>query len=230
MRVKRLITLALAAVAALALAGIAIAHGGGGNPQKTEEVAATFTAAPVADKTRTKTCTGVDGTYTIAKSVDQGDSTGDARLTGKITIRSKTVVNNDTGLGWSEGNVSIADASTGKLKAIAGFTATVNGGSKLEGLALGKVKNPAPAGSSPKAKGGHGRDGKYSSQLIANFSAATAQDGTVTGNVGGGGGDNRAIVHGNPCAKPQPQAAPNDQGGRHGDEHHGDHQGDGGRK
>ena len=91
-------------------------------------------AAPVADKTRSKTCTGVDGTYTITKSVDQGDSTGDARLTGKITIASKTVVNNDTGLGWSEGRVSIKDAATGKLKSVSGFTPTVTDGSKLEGL------------------------------------------------------------------------------------------------
>ena len=220
MRSRRLISLALAAVTALAVAGIAIANGGGGNPQKTEEVAATFTAAPVANKTRTKQCTGVDGTYTITRSVDQGDSTGDARLTGKVTIKSQTVVNNDTGLGWSEGKVSIADASTGKVKSASGFAATVTGGNKLEGLAVGKVKNPAPAGGSTKDQHGHGREGKFHSTLIANFSATVGQDGTVTGSVGGNDGDNRAIVHGNPCAKPQEPAAQNEG------ERHGDHRGD----
>ena len=211
MRATRLITLALAAVAALAVAGIAIAHGGGGSPQKTEEVAATFTTAPVADKTRSKQCTGVDGTYTISKGVDQGDSTGDPRLTGKITIKSNTVVNNDTGLGWSEGNVFIRDAASNKPKAVAHFDATLKNGA-LEGLATGKVKNQAPA-TKAKDDHGHGHGGKFNSTLLANFSATIGQDGTVNGKVGGGGGDNVAILHGNPCAKP-----------------HGDHKGDDGRK
>jgi hypothetical protein len=229
MRMTRWISLALVAIMALA-GGIAVAHNGGGKAQPTEEVTATFTTAPVADKSRTKTCTGVDGTYSISKSVDQGESNGDARLTGKITIRSKTVVNNDTGLGWSEGNVFIQDATSNKQKAVAHFDATVKNGA-LEGLAEGKVKNPAPA---TKAKGdnGHGRGGKFNSTLLANFSATIGQDGSVNGKVGGGGGDNVAILHGNPCAPPERPAAPNENHGDH-HENHGDnghHGGDDGKK
>jgi hypothetical protein len=221
MRVTRWISLAFVAVLALA-GGIAFAHGGG-QPQKTEEVAATFTTSPVADKTRSKQCTGVDGTYTITKGVDQGDSTGDPRLTGKITIKSKTVVNNDTGLGWSQGRATITDASTGKLKSVSGFTATLKNGA-LEGFAVGKVKNPAPAGGSTKARKGHGREGKYNSELLANVSATIGQDGSVSGKIGGGGGDNVAILHGNPCSRQKPSGQSGD-GSRHGD-----HRGDGDRK
>jgi hypothetical protein len=229
MRSRRLISLALAAVLALAVAGIAIAHGGGGQPQKTEQVQAAFTATPVADKTKTKTCEGVDGTYAITKSVDQGEATGDPRLSGKITIRSKSVVNTTTGLGWAEGNVQTRDATTGKPKGESRFTAVITEGSKLEGLIEGKVKNP-PATTTPKAKDDHGRHGKLTSELLANFSATVAQDGSTAGSVGDGDGANTAILHGNPCAKPQQPAAHSDDtkhenhghehGGRGGDDDH----------
>jgi hypothetical protein len=213
MRLTRWTSLAIAAVLALAVAGIAIAHGGGGPAQKTEQVQATFTATPVAGKTKTRQCTGVDGTYAISKAVDTGTSTGDPRLTGNITIKSKSVVNTTTGLGWSQGKVSIKDPATGKLKGIAGFTAVITEGSKLEGFATGKVKNTAAPGAA-KSQNGHGH-GKFTSTLLANFSAAVAQDGTTTGEIGTGGGANTAIVHGNPCA--QPQSSAQNQGERHGD-------------
>jgi hypothetical protein len=232
MRARRLISLALAAVMALAVAGIAIAHGGGGQAQKTEQVQAAFTATPVADKTKSKTCTGVDGTYAITRSVDQGEATGDPRLSGKITIRSKSVVNTTTGLGWSEGNVQTRDATTGKVKGESRFTAVITEGSKLEGFIEGKVKNP-PAPTTPKAKGDHGNHGKLTSELLANFSATVAQDGSTAGAVGDGDGANTAILHGNPCA-PQPKqpAAEHqqgDQGEGHG-HHHGGPKGDDDRK
>jgi hypothetical protein len=212
MRTRRLISLALAAVLALALAGIAIAHGGGGQPQKTEQVQATFTATPVADKTHTKQCTGVDGTYAITKSTATGTATGDERLSGNITIKSKSVVNTTTGLGWTEGLVATRDAATNKLKGVSGFAAVITEGSKLEGLVTGNVKNPATSGST-KAKGGHGH--RFRSNLLANFSATVAQDGSIAGELGTGDGANTAIVHGNPCAKQEHPAAQN------GDHHHG---------
>jgi hypothetical protein len=235
MRVTRLISLALAAVMALAVAGIAIAHSGGGQPQKTEQVSATFEATPVADQTKTRQCTGVDGTYSITKSVATGTATGDPRLSGNITIRSKSVVNTTTGLGWVDGNVKTTDPATSKLKGVSGFTAVITEGSKLEGFDVGRVKNPAPAGGTTKAKGDHGGGGKFSSQLLANFSAVVAQDGKITGGLGTGGGDNTAILHGNPCAPEQHQQGQNEQqGGRHqgngDDNNHGGRGGDGGKK
>jgi hypothetical protein len=205
-------SLAIAAVLALAVAGIAIAHGGGGPAQKTEQVQATLTAKPVADKTKTRQCTGVDGTYAISKAVDTGTATGDPRLSGNVTIKSKSVVNTTTGLGWSEGKLYTTDPATGKLKGVAGFTAVVTEGSKLEGFVTGKVKNEAPAPAASKASE-NGRSGKYNSTLRANFSATVAQDGTVTGAIGDGDGANTAIVHGNPCA--QPQSNSQSEGQRH---------------
>ena len=221
MRLTRWMSLAIAAVLALAVAGIAIAHGGGGPAQKTEQVQATFTATPVAAKTKTRQCTGVDGTYAITKSVDTGTATGDARLAGNITIKSKSVVNTTSGLGWADGKVYTTDPATRKLKGVAGFTAVITGGSKFEGFVFGKVKNAAPAGST-KAKNGHGGNkGKFNSTLRANLSATVAQDGTITGGVGTGDGDNTAIVHGNPCSPPQ--RASHNEGERHTG---GDHKGD----
>jgi hypothetical protein len=220
MRMKRLISLAIAAVLALTVAGIAIAHGGGGPAQKTEQVQATFTTTPVADQTATRQCTGVDGTYAITRSVDTGTATGDPRLTGNITIKSKSVVNTTTGLGWSEGKVFTTDPATGQLKGVSGFTAVITQGSKFEGFVLGKVKNPAAAPGPAKAKNGNGEghgnegNGKFTSTLRANFSATVAQNGTITGGLGTGGGDNTAIVHGNPCS--QPQSSPQNEGEGHG--------------
>jgi hypothetical protein len=223
MRLTRWISLALAAVMALAVAGIAIAHGGG-QAQKTEQVSATFTATPDPAKTKTRQCTGVDGTYAITKDVSNGDSTGDPRLTGKITIKAKTTVNTTTGLGWTEGTTAIKDATTGKLKSISRFSAVITDGSKIEGYAVGKVRNPPTTGT-PKEGHGHGNKGRES-VLLANFSATADPNGGLSGSVGGGDGNNTAIVHGNPCASPQHPAAPNDdnQGGRH--ENHGHHAGD----
>src|SRR4051794_8614216 len=103
MRVKRFIGLALVAALMLTVAGIAVAHGGG-KPGKTEAASASFTAAPT-DKTTTKTCTGPDGTYAITRGVYTGTSTGDPRLTGDILIRTKSVVNQDNGLGVTNGTV-----------------------------------------------------------------------------------------------------------------------------
>ena len=227
MRLTRWISLALAAVMALAVAGIAIAHGGG-SAQPTEAVQASFTAAPVPGKTKTKQCTGVDGEYAITKSVDQGTATGDPRLSGKVTIKSKSVVNTTKGLGWIDGKAQIRDETTGKLKVESHFSAVITEGSKLEGLIRGKVKNAAPA-TTPKKS--HGKKGKFNSELLANFSATVAPDGTVSGELGSGTSNNTAIIHGNPCApKQQPAAQSNDNHGHghdgKGDDHRGGRGGD----
>jgi hypothetical protein len=221
MRMTRLISVALAAVLALTMAGIAIARGGGGPPQKTEQLQAAFTAKPVADKTKTRQCTGVDGTYAITKAVDTGTATGDPRLAGNITIKSKSVVNTTTGLGWLDGKVYTTDPATGKLKGVSGVTGVITEGSKLEGFVLGKIKNAAPAPGAPKANE-NGRSGKFNSTLRANVSATVAQDGTVTGAVGTGGGANTAIVHGNPCSNSSSQYI---EGGHHGNHGNNGHKG-----
>lgn len=222
MRMKRWISLAMAAVLALAVAGIAVAHKNGGQPQSTDQVSATFTATPDPNKTATRECTGVDGTYAITKSVANGTAVSDdARLAGNIKIKSKSVVNTTTGRGWSEGKVFTTDPATGKPKGVSDFTAVVTGGNKLEGFVLGKVKTPAAAPSTPKAKKGRKghRHGQPNSTLRANFSAEVDPSGAIAGGLGTGGGDNTAIIHGNPCAPAErAQNAPHGQNeGRHGD-------------
>jgi hypothetical protein len=198
MRLTRWTSLAIAAVLALAVAGIAVAHNGGGQPTKTEAAQATFTATPDAAKTSTRQCTGVDGTYNITKGVYNGTATGDPRLTGNITIKSKSVVNLDNGLGWTTGQVSLRDASTGQLKAIAGLEAVNTERGKLDGFLAGKVKDPtAAAGTKLKSRGRNGN----AISLAANFSAAFNADGTqLTGELGSGTGQNSAVFYGNPCA------------------------------
>jgi hypothetical protein len=235
MRMTRWISIALVAV--LALAAVAVAHKSSGQAEPTKEVTATFTATPVADKTKTRTCTGADGAYAITKSVANGTADGDDdRLDGNITIKSKSVVNTTTGLGWSDGKVYTRDPATGKLKGTAQFAAVIKG-DKLEGLVQGKVKNAATG--STKAKPGKHSHGKSGASLRANFAATVAQDGTIAGQLGGGGGDNTAIIYGNPCQKQQNQpSAQNDDDGRRGHDHRSDdddkrgngHRGDDDRK
>jgi hypothetical protein len=216
MRMKRWISLAMAAVLALALAGIAIAHKNGGQPQPTKQVRAEFQATPDPEKTKTRQCEGVDGTYQITKVVLNGTSTGDAQspeLTGNLTIKAKTVVNTQTGLGWSDGKTFIRDAASGKLKVVAGFSAVLTGGNQLEGFVLGKVKRMATPPGMPKDRdNGHRR---LKSTLRANFSATLNPDGSTAGGIGTGGGNNTAIIHGNPCAPRERSHEDDDKGDRH---------------
>lgn len=159
---KRLTTFALAALAALVVAGLAIANGG--DTKKTSPVSATFIAAPT-EKTTTVQCIGGDGTYTITRGVYEGSSTGsDAMLTGKISLRTKSVVNTTTGYGYTEGKLTLRDAD-GKLKAKAHLVAVNTQKGLLNGFLNGRVKEQ-----------GH---------LLANFSAAFNADGSsLSGQLG----------------------------------------------
>jgi hypothetical protein len=207
MRLTRWITVALAAVLALSVAGIAVAHKSELKAASTEAAQATFTATANADKTRTRQCTGTDGTYDITHGVYTGTVTGDARLTGNLTIRTKSVVNRDNGLGWTQGRVVVTDAATGKLKAGADLTAVNTERGKLDGLLQGKVKTPAETTTAPKAKRGRHRHGNATG-LLANFSAAFNAGGTeLSGELGSDAPvapTNSAIFFGEPC-KPAAQ-------------------------
>jgi hypothetical protein len=213
MRLTRWISLALTAVVVLAVAGIAVAHRSGGPATPTEPAAATFTAAPNAEKTATRQCTGADGTYNITRAVYNGTSTGDARLTGNLTIKLKSVVNTTTGLGHSEGQVVVRAADTGELKAVAGFAAVNTEQGVLNGFLTGKVKTATTT--TPKAKRGREGNGFGGTNIAANFSAALNADGSaLTGELGGGSAQNTAVLYGDPCqpAQPAPTANPNANG------------------
>ncbi len=159
---KRLTTFALAALVALVVTGLAIADGS--DTKQTSPVSATFTATPT-EKTTTVTCTGADGTYKITRGSYEGTATGsDAVLTGKISLRTKSVVNTTTGYGYTEGKVTLRDAD-GKLKAKAQLVAVNTQKGILNGFLNGRVKEQ-----------GH---------LLANFSAAFNADGSsLSGQLG----------------------------------------------
>lgn len=192
---KRLTTFALAALAALVVAGLAIANGG--DTKKTSPVSATFIAAPT-EKTTTVQCIGGDGTYNITRGVYEGTSTGsDAALTGKISLRTKSVVNTTTGYGYTEGKVTLRDAD-GKLKAKARLVAVNTQKGILNGFLNGRVKEQ-----------GH---------LLANFSAAFNADGSsLSGQLGADAPiapQNSAIVTSGSCERSDDAKKTSEQRGK----------------
>lgn len=175
---KRSISFALALLVALVVTGFAVAQAK--QSRQTDAVAATFTATAT-ERTKTRQCTGADGTYDVTRGVYEGTATGDPLLAGKIVIRTESVVNATSGLGWTKGHVALRDAD-GKLKAKASLVAVVSGGTALNGFMNGRVK-----------EGGH---------LLANFSAALGADGSsLTGALGSGAALNTAVLTKGSCAR-----------------------------
>ena len=179
---RRLTTFALAALAALVVAGLAIAHDS--QTKKTSPVSATFIATPT-EKATTVQCTGGDGTYDITRGTYEGTATSsDGVLTGKISLRTKSVVNTTTGYGYTEGKVTLRDAD-GKLKAKARLVAVNTQKGTLNGFLDGRVKEK-----------GH---------LLANFSAAFNADGSsLSGELGADAPvapQNSAIVTSGSCER-----------------------------
>lgn len=182
----RLIALLVAAAVALLGTSLAVAAKRAG--KGTDRVTTSFTAAATA-KSKTRTCSGVDGKYRFIDGRYEGTASGDARLTGRLLIRLRTVVNATTGDGYTTGQLVIR-ASDGKLKAKASLAAATSDGSIVDGLLRGRVKAAgadAPAG-----------------MLIANFRASLSGDGTqLSGELGGGAAQNSAIVFsGAGCERP----------------------------
>jgi hypothetical protein len=161
-----------AAVAALAATGAALAHLNAGKGVTT--VATTFTAKPTG-ATRTRTCTDAsNAVWNITNGVYQGAATGD--LAGNVTIRTQSVINTTTGNGFTDGKVLLRDAGTNRLIGEANLDAVNSHDGVLDGMLQGRV----PGG-----------------RLIANFTATFANDGSsLSGSLGGGSGNNTAVVYG----------------------------------
>ena len=219
MRLTRWISLALAAVLALTVSGIAVAHKAN-KATKTEAAQASFTAAPDAAKTKTTQCTGTDGTYNVTNGTYTGTSTGDPRLSGDLTVKTKTFVNSTNGLGFTQGRVWVRDTGTHKVKATAGLSAVNTQQGKLDGFLLGQARDTD--------------QGRVN--LAANFSAVFNNDGTqLTGELGSEAPvppQNSAILFGRPCKGEGHQNAqqhqPGDDGKKH-EQHHGGRGGDDGK-
>ena len=170
--------IALAAVVALAATGIAVAA----KDKGISAASASFTT-DAGPKTKTRTCTGADGTYELKHGVYAGTGTG--LLAGNVQLRFNSIVNTTENLGLVKGTLTARDGN--ELKVNAHFTAVVDG-SNVSGFLNGRAKDAKAA-------------------LLANFSA-TLGSSSLNGQLGGGSASNTAILYaGTGCTKTTVQNA-----------------------
>jgi hypothetical protein len=97
-------------VAAVAAAGVAAATQ---HTKSIQTAAADFSAGSVS-RSHTETCTASDGTYQLTTATYTGTATStDPRLNGTVEIRSSSVVNTTTKLGWLDGTLRIRGTNAG---------------------------------------------------------------------------------------------------------------------
>jgi hypothetical protein len=165
---KRTVALVSTAAAALVASGLAVAHGIDG-AKTAKAVTATFTAT-TASKVETVTCTTSDGKTLVRTSgTYTGTASGDADLTGPVTVQARSTINTTDGVGVVTGSLRIGITSGRDTHAR--FDAVVQSG-QMAGLASGEAHDP-------RAK------------LLANVSAGfTGAGGFTDGKLGGttGGG------------------------------------------
>ena len=152
--------LAIGAGIASFTAGAAIAAS---QSAETTAVTADFQAAVVTQKQRQ-----CDANHMKFRVKFEGTQTSaDARLSGKLTIRAVSVVNTQNGYGYTRAKVRVSDAATGKPK--------------LHGLAVGVIE---PDGGSEGLLTGR-TVGPNSMRLLANFNVLQDQStGALTGELG----------------------------------------------
>jgi hypothetical protein len=94
-------------------------------------------------------------------------TSSDARLTGTLTARVRTVLDTKTGYGDTRGRVRISDASNGRPKFNGHVVGVLAPGGDVEGLLTGRTAGP------------------NSARLIANFNLKQDQStGAITGELG----------------------------------------------
>ncbi len=152
--------LAITAGVASISAGVAIA---GSQSAETTAVTADFQAGVVSQKQRQ-----CDANHMKFRVKFEGTQTSaDARLSGKLTIRVVSVVNTQNGYGYTRAKVRVSDAATGKPK--------------LHGVAVGVIE---PDGGSEGLLSGR-TVGPNSMRLLANFNVQQDQSsGALTGELG----------------------------------------------
>jgi hypothetical protein len=152
-------------------AGVAFAA----QTSETTPVTAEFQASPVKEKSR-----ACDASHSIFRVLFKGTETSsDARLSGDLTARVRSVANNETGWGRTTGNVVVRDSDSGDPK----FHGHVVGVLKPDGGVEGFLRGRTVA--------------RPHAQLLANLNAQQdAQTGVVTGEFGtdSGGSDDPAIL------------------------------------
>jgi hypothetical protein len=180
MKVWLLIVSALALVAA----GAAVAHGKRGKAH-TDSVSATLAATQ--SRIANKLCTGEDGAYRAFHGKWSGTSTGDPRLTGKLRLYARGLVNTTTGSGQVTGWLGIrGDKSWAKARLVATYT-----GGNLNGYVIGWVRDRT--GSTNEETAGSGR-------LLGSFAGAIAPDGALAARIGTGALTATANIQGGSCS------------------------------
>lgn len=160
---KRTLAGTVAAVAALATAGIAVAHGVDGG-KSVKAVSGGFTAT-TASKVTSRTCTTADNkTIVVSDGTYTGTSTGDADLTGAVTIHARSTIDTTDAVGVVSGRLKVDVSSSRDTEA--DFTGVYSAG-QVAGLAVGHAHSPA-------------------ARLVANLSAGfSATTGFAGGKLGG---------------------------------------------
>ena len=175
----RKLTYTAVALIALVVTNYAVADGIEGAKSATA-VAGVFGAS--AGKTSTRTCTTTDGkTIVVTDGTYTGAATGDADLTGPITLRARSVVNTTDNVGVVTGSFSIDVAAGRNTRAT--YSAVYDHGA-IAGLAGGKA---------------HGPNARLIANLSATFAAAT---GFTNGKLGGGTSGGSAVELGAGSCKP----------------------------
>jgi hypothetical protein len=177
----RKLTFVVAALIALTATSYAVAHGIEG-AKNAKAVAGTFTAT--AGSTTSRTCTTADNkTIVVTDAKYTGAATGDADLTGPITLRARSVVNTTDGVGTVTGSLKI-DAAGKNTQA--GYSAVYDHGN-IAGLAAGRAHESNTA-------------------LVANISAGfDPATGFTSGKIGGGTAGGSAVEVGGGGCKPAKQ-------------------------
>jgi hypothetical protein len=169
----------LAVLVALGVVGvIAAAVAANGRQPDTDSVMATVVFSHVEGKTRS--CEGVDGEYAEQHVTVTGMSTGDPRLSGKVTFSVYVIVNVENGVGTENGTIKISDAQTGRTK----VKARVKDAGVTEiwqGLAFGQVRD---RGSGGEATSGTG-------EIHANYRITFMPNGAAVMQIGGTSADGR---------------------------------------
>ena len=143
-------------------AGVAI---GAAQSSETTPVTADFRASPVSVKQRP-----CDATHTKFRVAFEGSQTStDARLTGDLKARVRSVVNTQSGYGHTSGKVRIRDTASGRLKFRGRLVGVLEPGGGVEGFLSGRSF------------------GRPSVKLLANFNAQQDATGAITGELGKAG-------------------------------------------
>ena len=169
----------LAVMVALGLLGVvAAAVAASGRQPDTDSVMATVVFSHVEGKTRF--CEGIDGEYAEQFVTVTGMSTGDPRLSGKVTFSVRVIVNVENGVGTESGTIRIQDSQTGRTK----VKARVKDAGVTEiwqGLAFGQVRD----------RGSGGEETSGTGRIHANYRITFMPNGAVVMQIGGESADGR---------------------------------------